>query len=274
MDTDTATQPLIPAEQRRQFIRDGYVRVSGLIPASLVSSTQTGLLERMGVSPDDPDTWAGRAMSTDPDAIAFTEACRTPLIEAAAAELVGPDFIPGVTYSPFLDSRGMSPATLRGFIPVLSFPRPGPPAFEPPTDGYHIDGMHAVTAWPEKFFLVVFAYLTDTAAYGGATTVRPGSHRQVFEHWLATGDKGSTIPPELDYATPVPLPGAAGDVIFMHYLLVHSGSANHDAHIRVGLNTAVMPDPERPYQRKEGSPQAGWTPLDWSLRTDMLDVAA
>ena len=274
MKTVTATEALISAEQREQFIRDGYVRVSGLIPGDVVSSTRTGLLERMGVEPDVPDTWAGRSMSTDPNAIAFTEACRTPLVEAAASELVGPDFIPGVTYSPFLDNQGVSPATLRGFIPVLSFPRPGPAAFEPPTTGYHIDGMHAVTVWPEKFFLVVFAYLSDTADFGGATTVRPGSHRQVFEHWLATGDKGNTTPPELDYAAPIPLPGKSGDVIFMHYLLVHSGSANHDTHIRVGLNTAVMPDPERPYQRKEGTPQPDWTPLDWSLRTDTLDASA
>ena len=267
MTAYTSTQH-ISAEQREQFIRDGCVRVSGLIPADVVSSTRTGLLERMGVNPDDPNTWAG--MSTDPDAIAFTEVCRTPMIEAAATELVGPDFIPGVTYSPFLDSQGVMPATLRGFILVPSFPRPGPAAFEPPTSGYHIDGMHAVTVWPEKFFLVVFAYLSDIAEYGGATTVRPSSHRQVFEHWLTTGDQGNTAPPALDYTEPVPLPGKAGDVIFVHYLLVHSGSANHDSHIRVGLNTAVMPDPERLYQPKHGSPQSDWTPLDWSLRTDTL----
>ena len=261
---------IISPQQRAQFIQDGYVRVSGLIPTETVQATHAGLLERMGVSPGDPATWAGRAMSTDPNAIAFTEPCRTPAIEAAAVELVGSDFIPGVTYSPFLDSQGVSPAILHGFIPVLSFPKPGSPSFEPPTSGYHIDGMHAVTVWPEKFFLVVFAYLSDTADYGGATTVRPGSHRQVFEHWLATGDPGNTAPPDLPYADPVPLPGEAGDVIFMHYLLVHSGSANFADHIRVGLNTAVMPDPERLYQRKIGVPQTDWTPLDWTLRTDAL----
>ena len=274
MTSDTTNPPILSAEQRKQFIRDGYVRVSGLIPSDVVQDTRAGLLPRMGVHPDEPDTWVGRAMSTDPDAIAFTEVCRTPAIEAVASELVGLDFLPGVTYSPFLDSRGVSPATLRGFIPVLSFPQPGPPVFEPPTDGYHIDGMHAVTVWPGKFFLVVFAYLSDTAAWGGATTVRPGSHRQVFEHWLATGDAGNTAPPALAYAEPVPLAGKAGDVIFMHYLLVHSGSANHAAHIRVGLNTAVMPDPERPYQPKRGAPQPHWTPLDWTLRTDTLKEKA
>jgi hypothetical protein len=43
-------------------------------------------------------------------------------------------------------------------------------------------------------------------------------------------------------------------VIFMHYLLVHSGSANRSTQIRVGLNTAVLPDPERPYRRKRDRP--------------------
>ena len=210
MTTDALNPPLLTAEQREQFVRDGYVRVTGLIPAEVVRATREGLLPRMGVHPNDPSTWAGKAMSTDPNAISFTESCRTPAIEAVASELVGPDFVPGVTYSPYLDSQGVTPPVLRGFIPVLNFPRPGPPAFEPPTEGYHIDGMHAVTVWPDKFFLVVFAYLSDTADYGGATTVRPGSHRQVFEHWRATDEAGDTVPPELAYADPARCQAAPG----------------------------------------------------------------
>jgi hypothetical protein len=261
--------PIITPEQRAQFIQDGYVRVSGLIPAGVVEQTRVGLLKRLDIRADDPETWVGKSMSTDPAAIAVTATCRTPEVEAAAAELVGPDFIPEVAYSPFLESKGVSPATMPGFIPVMSFPKGGPPVFEPPVTGYHIDGMHTVTVWPDKSFLVVFVYLSDTAEYGGATTVRPGSHRQVFDHWRATGEKGDTTPPTIEYADPLPLAGLAGDVILMHSLLVHSGSANQAGHIRVGLNTAVMPHPGRPYQRKPGAPQPDWTPLDWTLRTDL-----
>ncbi len=274
MTSETQNRPILSAEQREQFIRDGYVQVSGLLPSDVVQATCTALLDALCVQPDDPDTWEGKAFSHDPVALTCTEPCRTSGIEAVAAELIGPGFVPGLAYSPYLEAQGITPPDLRGFIPVLNFPSPGPPVFEPPTAGYHIDGMHAVTVWPGKFFLVVFAYLTDTAEYGGATTVRPGSHRQVFEHWLATGNPGNTTPPALAYADPVPLPGRAGDVIFMHYLLVHSGSANHSGHIRVGLNTAVMPDPERPYQPKRGVPQSDWTPLDWTLRTDTLSERA
>ena len=50
----------------------------------------------------------------------------------------------------------------------------------------------------------------------------------MFEHWLSTGDRGSTSPPDLPYADPVPMPGKAGDVIFMHYLTVHSASSNRE----------------------------------------------
>ena len=125
-----------------------------------------------------------------------------------AQQLVGPHFVRGCCYSPYLEAKGVEPTTLPGFIPVLNFPAPGPRVFEPPRS-YHIDGMHATTLWPKRFFLVVFAYLTDTADYGGATAVRPGSHRQVFEHWLREGHPGSTVPPELDFAAPVPVAGAA-----------------------------------------------------------------
>ncbi|MDQ2800914.1 MAG: phytanoyl-CoA dioxygenase family protein [Armatimonadota bacterium] len=254
--------------QREQFIRDGYVIARGLIPPQIVRQTREAMLDALGMTLTETQTWTHQSIPLEVEPL--TVPCRTEGVEAVARELVGPDILPGICDSPYMDTQGIKPAITRGFIPVLNFPSPGPRQFEPPTSGYHIDGMDWVTLWPGKFFLVVFAYLTDTPEFGGATTILPGSHRQVFEHWQSTGQPGSTTPPDLDYAAPVPMPGEAGDVIFMHYLAVHSGSANHSDYIRVGLNTAVMPDPSRPYQPKTGPPQADWTPPDWTLRTDTL----
>lgn len=262
-------QPLLSAEQKQQFIQDGYIVMPGLLAAELASTTREKLLAALEIVPEDATTWDGKAVPSDLGIVALTAPCRTAEIEVVARQLVGPDFIPGLSYSPYLESKGLRAMLKNGFIPVLNFPVPGPREFVPP-DGYHIDGMHLTTTWPGKFSLVIFAYLSDTAEYGGATSVLPGSHRQVFEHWVTTGDKGNTVPPQLAYAAPVPVAGKAGDVIFMHYLMVHSGSANRSDHIRVGLNTAVMPDPEVPYKRKSGAPQPDWTPLDWTLRTDNL----
>lgn len=266
-----ATAPRLTEAQTRQFIQDGYLAVRGLLPPDTVAATREALLTAMGIDEEDPTTWEGKSLSPDLEVIALTVPCRTAAVEAVAEQLVGPAFLPGLCLSPYLESRGVEPALIAGYIPVLNFPTPGPREFQKPA-GYHIDGMHLTTLWPEKHFLVVFAYLTDVAGYGGATTVLPGSHRQVFEHWVREGHPGSTHPPELEYAEPVPLAGRAGDVLFLHYLTVHSGSANHAGQIRVGLNTAVMPDPQRPYQRKPGPPGPDWTPLDITLRTDTLTL--
>jgi hypothetical protein len=264
----TIRQGPVSSEQRETFIRDGYLQLRGLIPPEVVASTRTRLLSAMEIDPEDPATWAGKALSSDSRVIALTEPCRTPAVEAVAEALVGPSFAREICFSPYLESKGLPPV-MRGFIPVLKFPTPGPREFQKP-QGYHIDGMDRTSLWPTTLFLVVFAYLGDTAEYGGATTVLPGSHRQVFEHWFRAGHPGSTHPPDQPYADPLPIAGQAGDVLFMHYLTVHSGSANHSEQIRVGLNTAVMPDPERPYVPKNGPPEPDWTPLDWTLRTDTL----
>jgi hypothetical protein len=257
----------ISEAQTEQFIRKGYLAARGLLPPGIVESVRTELLEAMGIDAEAPATWEGKTLSTDPAVLALTARCRTEAVEAVAEQLVGPHFVRGLCHSPYLESRGVSPALIPGYIPVLNFPTPGPRQFQRP-GGYHIDGMDRTTLWPDHSFLVVFAYLTDVAEYGGATTLLPGSHRQVFEHWVRTGDPGSTHPPALEYAEPVPVSGRAGDILFMHYLMVHSGSANHSDQIRVGLNTAVMPDPAHPYQRQQGGPQPDWTPLDSTLRTD------
>jgi hypothetical protein len=262
-------KPRLSEEQTQQFIRDGYVVVRGLLPPEIVAATREALLGALGIDGDDPTTWEGKSLSADLSVIALTAPCRTPEVEAVAEQLVGPSFLPGLCHSPYLEARGVAPAVITGYIPVLNFPSPGPRQFQQPA-GYHIDGMHLTTLWPEKFSLVVFAYLTDVTEYGGATTVLPGSHRQVFAHWVQAGHPGSTHPPDLEYAAPVPLTGQAGDVLFLHYLTVHSGSANHAEQIRVGLNTAVMPDPVRPFRHKSGAPGPDWTPLDYTLRTDTL----
>jgi ectoine hydroxylase-related dioxygenase (phytanoyl-CoA dioxygenase family) len=92
----------------------------------------------------------------------------------------------------------------------------------------------------------------------------------VFQQWTKMGEKPSTHPPKgVDYAPAIPVPVKAGEVLFMHYLLVHASSANHADIIRVGMNTAVWPDPERPYIPKSGPPTDDWTPMDYTLRTDI-----
>ena len=106
---------------------------------------------------------------------------------------------------------------------------------------------------------------------GDASTALPGSHRQVFAHWVREGHPGSTHPPDLRYA------------------------GSRPAH-RPGWRRALPALPDRPQrlrqprrpdpggteygrdagpphgltQRKLGAPAPDWTPLDYTLRTDNL----
>jgi hypothetical protein len=268
----TLLAPMLSEEQKAQFIRDGFLVQRGLLPTKIVEATRDAILDSPHWPQTDSDLAGTSGMSVPLwGATAPTKACRTPKIEQLAEELVGPHFSRGESLHYGKELAGF-PTREEGFVPVITFPTahtaPGPPRFAPPT-AYHIDGYpDPPTLWPNLLFVVVFAYLTDTAEYGGATVVRPGSHRQVFEYWHERGIEGGHQLPPLEYSAPLPLPGKAGDVIFMHYLMVHSGSTNFSDHPRVGMNTAIMPNPALPYQSKTGAPDESWTPLDWTLRAN------
>jgi hypothetical protein len=254
----------LASEQIAQFVRDGFAQVSGLVPPEIVAATCAALLQEHTEAAASGSAGA-RSVERYVRLTTLTAPCRTTAMEEAIQELVGPHFLRGVTYSPFLEALGAPPTLYSGFIPVLRDPQPGPRAFEPPEQGYHLDGIHRVSVLPESAYLVVFVYLTDVAEYGGATVVRPGSHRQVFDYWRAQAAPVTNVLPDLPYAPPTPIPGKAGDTLFMHYLLVHSGSANHAEHVRVGLNTSVVPDHAHRYTPRTGAPSADWTPLDYTL---------
>ena len=264
---------ILSQEQKKQFISAGYVVVSGLISDAIVASTRENLCKAMSISLTDAATWPEAPHALGDKVVELTNDCRTAKMDDAATELVGDLLLREQCISPILDMQG-KPPYIKGFIPVLAFPRPGEKRFdsENPNLGYHVDGIHFVTLWPQKILLVALAYLTDTELYGGATVVRPGSHRQIFEYWMKKSElpTAENIMADLDYAPPITVAGKAGDVIFMHHLMVHSGSANHDEHVRVAINANFTCDPKKNYQVKNGAPADGWTPLDWSLRTDNL----
>ena len=268
-DGGTTPAPILSEQQKEQFIRDGYVVVRGLLPPDLVERTREDILAALEMDLTDSSTW-NREIEAAWTVSHLTNDCRSAAVEQVAEELVGPDFLRGISYHYGKRIADLEPYE-EGFIPVLTYPTPGAPG-EIVAKGFHLDGIQGTYLWPNLLSLVVFAYLTDTAADGGATLVRPGSHRQVFEHCLEHGLSELQGFPDLGYAEPVALEGEAGDVIFFHYLMVHSGSQNRSQHIRVGLNTAVMPHPDVPYQPKLGVPDESWTPLDYTLRTDTTDL--
>ena len=250
-------------QQKEGFVQEGFVVVRGLLLPDIVTETREALLTAIQ-GEEKPEVTLYQKRFT-----ALTIPCWTSEVKAVGEELVGPHIRRETNYSPFLEARGEDPY-LGGYVPVLKYPEPGPKVFVPPTGGWHVDGYKGVSLYPELLYLVVFAYLSDVKDYGGATVVRPGSHRQIFESWHETGAVSDNLLPDLNWRDPIAVTGKAGDVIFMHCLMAHTGSPNYDEQIRVGLNSAIEPNPERPYQPKLGSPTADWLPIDYTLRTDTL----
>jgi hypothetical protein len=273
--TDTTIQtaaPFLNHAQREQFIKEGYTVAPGLIPHDLVQTTLDDICRAMGIERDDKSTWPEKERTNLTENLEITEPCCTRAFEDTARELVGDVLLSQWRMSAVLDQQGKNPWG-RGFVPVMAYPREGERKFVAEWPGrFHLDGIHLKTLWPDKILLVALIYLTNTTEYGGATAVIPGSHRKIFEYWMQSEEAptAKTLMRGLENPQPIPVPGQAGDVIFMHHLLAHSGTPNCDDHIRFALNTNFACDPARPYQRKTGVPTPNWTPLDWTLRTDNL----
>src|SRR5690349_12916601 len=112
----------ISEAQAEQFIREGYLVARGLLPRESVERVRAELLDAMGIDPGAPATWEGKTLSSDPAVLALTAQCRTAAVEVVAEQLAGPHFVRGLCHSPYLEARGVSPALIPGYIPVLNFP--------------------------------------------------------------------------------------------------------------------------------------------------------
>lgn len=252
----------VTQEHIDEFLNNGFVVMRNLIDQERISKCLDLLKETVGIAPYDSNTWPEGVTDWHPtrdDGVKWDhELTIQPEIQEVVKELAGPH------------------VRLPRFSPVLRLPQPGPKVHE--LKGVHIDAkFRGITPYPSELHLLVFGYLTDVDhPYDAPFSAYPGSPRKIFEYSQQPGvdlggeykPKGASIP-DLDYGDPVGVTGKAGDVIFAHFLIAHSASANRGDHVRVGLRgEAKAVDWE--YVPKTGEPQDDWTPLDWSLRTDNL----
>jgi ectoine hydroxylase-related dioxygenase (phytanoyl-CoA dioxygenase family) len=121
------------------------------------------------------------------------------------------------------------------------FPGKGPWSWEQP----HIDHAlkeHGYKVFPPPIRIAAMIYLNDVPPRGGGTMIWPSSHTKLeslaesdpvrYEMmWMLKRDMGN-----VDLGAPVELTPRCGDVLFYHYLLAHSGSANTSDRPRVALN--------------------------------------
>ena len=207
----------LSSEQIRQYRRDGYLLVSGLIPDELVRGAYAGMWESLGADPGAPGTWA--ILGPQPHLLRDERFIRTytDAMLAAAAQLLSGD--------------------------VSTMTRP--------THGLTINRVPVSTPWrvyqahvdrslpemrqrtfPRRPRIGALTFLTDVRRHGGGTIVWPGSHN-VLEA-CARKDSGkyklvASLNADLDQiplGAAVELTPSRGDVLFHHNLCVHASSDN------------------------------------------------
>jgi phytanoyl-CoA dioxygenase PhyH len=217
----------LSAEQVRQYHRDGYLLVSGLIPVDLARRAAAGMYQALRASPEAPETWS----RLGPPPYQLREerfiATYTDEMLAAAAQLAGEDV------ATFL--RPTRVLTIN-VVPVSKDWR----AHEP-----HLDRVipeSRFRTFPRSFRVGALTYLTDVQSHGAGTIVWPGSHLKVEA--LARSDIKkyrflAALYRDLDKIELGPaleLTPSAGDVMFHDHLFVHAGSDNVGDKPRIAIN--------------------------------------
>jgi hypothetical protein len=216
---------ILTEEQIQQFQDEGFLLVSGLIPAEVAERAEATMWAAVGADPNDPATWEGKQWASGhshPDILAlFT------MQVAEAAAILSEE--PRPNWQPPTSTLALN-----------VFPQPGEWKPQPP----HID--HAIPkdgfrVFPRPMRVASLTYLNDVAPHSGNTVVWPGSHKIIealaksdpakYELMAAlNADLGT-----LDLGDPIEIPGKRGDVLFYHYLCAHAGSRNAGTRPRFAL---------------------------------------
>lgn len=220
-------EPALTQEQIYQYLRDGYVHVSGLVPDEVAERAEAAMWRTLGLNPNEPETWKdfkpGHANYDDPDLCAVY----TPQVISAAAQLGGGD-----------------PSSYRTPNRVLAlniFPQEG--EWQP--HGPHIDHSikeHGHKTFPLPIRVASMLFLHDIEPHGGGTVVWPGSHLKIdalarsnpayYESMWVLGREIRNV----GLGEVVEIVPKRGDVVFYHILCAHSGSMNVSKRPRFGFN--------------------------------------
>jgi hypothetical protein len=210
----------ISAQHRDDLRQNGYLRLDGAIPRSMVDAAVHAINHRLGQGFPAEELVKFQAQSFFPDL--QTQPVISDLFNASGVresleELLG---------------QGNVEARKSGQL-ALRFPRE--PGTQPTPPIAHIDGVHHPNNGVPKgtlasFTALVGVFLTDVSSdYAGNFAVWPGSHLKMEKYFQENGidellHEGRT--PKLPYGEGKQVHARAGDVVIAHYQLLHGITMN------------------------------------------------
>ena len=215
-------------EQKRDFVRDGFLHVPGMIPPRLLARARRAINLSLGsgIDRDELTRFSNQSFCTelrsDPRLLRLAT---TPAVWSHVRTLLG-------------DRRTIKP---QGCQIALRFPLPeGTPRR---LFGGHVDGYHTPhNGVPDdgvvrNFTLLLGVMLSDVPApFSGNFTVWPGTHhrmeRYFRDHGVNSLEGGSVGTLGLRLPKPVAVVGKAGDIVLAHYQVAHTASPNLSGDVR------------------------------------------
>ena len=215
-----------------QFLADGYVVLREAFPSAVAAQIRERLWKRMELSPNDPSGWKKSVIHLQE---AYKDA---PFTDALTERLfAGYDDVMGEDRYNRINSLGWWPVSFPGF---------DAPPWQPPTTGWHVDGIqfHHHIYSKDQGLLPIFL-LSDIGPGDGGTAVDAGSHIR-NARILAAAEPAGLSPTELTVKVnqtppvrPVEMTGRAGDVVLLHPFMLHARSANTGKSVRFICNPCV-----------------------------------
>lgn len=228
-------------EDIEHFAEYGYIVKRGLLDRDIANEAAEISWQNMPEGFDrNPASWHGQTVSDCRGTLDVSERFGLvkfrhkihphPTLKAISIE--NPDLM-GAAHQLLGEGRVSKPRRFRGIYPIF----PTPEHTGTPVNA-HLD----VTT--EAFKLTYSVYLADIPSGGGPLTVWPGTHRLLHyacarnsSHFKDINTKSfRRLFAELNQYAPVEIPGQAGDVIIMHYRLLHAASLNTiENHVRLAM---------------------------------------
>ena len=216
----------------QSFVRNGYIIAKGVFPLSLGERMVDELWDAMPEDRSDSSTW---------DRPGF-------LLHHSIRDSVYPELFTDKLRAAISDLLGEDRWTEAGRLEYhpIKFPNSEPPWSFPDT-GWHVDG-----DWFHHYLdgvfqpLVLLPAWTDIKPHGGATVVKPGSHKHAARI-VADADPEGLNNREISEKArevcadiqPVEVLPNAGDVVLLHHFTLHAGSPNCGTSIRMISNMYV-----------------------------------
>lgn len=221
--------PHLTSADRRSFKENGCLIVRGVLTSAQIQAAQDALWTGIEADRDDPATWveAGPRTPVPAHHPALRAAVHESPIFAMMEEMVG--------------EGTLNPSNAG---PALVYPAKDK-AWSLPGRG-HLDGYYTPTnGVPEGtvgyMTINVTIYVEDIDSQGGCFIYWPGSHNVAYSYFQTRsllsvqGGISSDVFPEGTFPPGREFVGQAGDAIFWHGQLFHTGSKNVKRNIRMAL---------------------------------------